>query len=72
MYKLANAICMNATNAAPGTIREESESSGTEVSISTVYDVCKGVMGQLRSFDGRLKGIEDKQARFSDAFEGAK
>ena len=34
-----------------------------------IYDVCKGVMGQLRGFDGRLKAIEDKQARLSDAFK---
>ena len=34
--------------------------------ISNVYEICKGVMGQLKVIDGRLEKIEDKQIKLSD------
>ena len=34
--------------------------------ISNVYEICKGVMGQLKVIDGQLKKIEDKQIKLSD------
>lgn len=40
---------------------------GNQATISNVYEVCKGVMGQLKGMDGRLKRMEDKQVKLSDA-----
>lgn len=34
---------------------------GNQATISNIYEVCKGVMGQLKGMDGRLKRMEDKQ-----------
>ena len=34
--------------------------------ISNVYEICKGVMGQLKVINGRLKKIEDEQIKLSD------
>ena len=40
-----------------------------QATISSVYEVCKGVMGQLKGIDGRLKRMEDKQIKLSDAIK---
>lgn len=51
------------------TTQDSGERGGSNVTISHIYETCKGVMGQLKVIDGRLKKIEDKQIKLSDTIK---
>ena len=43
--------------------------SGQNITINTIHELCRGMLSKMNGFDSRLKAIEEKQLKLSDAMK---
>lgn len=46
-----------------------SSDSSSDCTINSVHELCKGILNKMNGFDHRLKEMEDKQLKLSDAIK---
>ena len=58
------------SNDIPSTPPTSQPGHGTgQITINTIHELCRGMLSKMNGFDSRLKAIEEKQLKLSDALK---
>ena len=53
----------------PVTLPGNRQNASSDDTINSVHELCKGILSKMNGFDHRLKEMEDKQLKLSDAIK---